>query len=275
MKHSLLCRAALVATLLVSGSLMHARGEENGGQGEGTLQVFTVTRIRPDGESTYAYPHSGYTIYDTHGRSVRYVPNHVGRGDQVPTAVSVKAGNYLIEAEVDSGATLSEADIKDPEALGAKLRKQEDKLSAFLWGKLQPGTKEMLTSTAQGDAEPGKELRRALAHDLNGVLMRERIYEPERFANVSLSKETDRLLHKEPQGARLARLNRMLLEDAYAGEVAKGKEVFGRQPIPVEVTAGSLTILHLENDWEVFGTHPESHLVRLADGHVVGWRERK
>jgi hypothetical protein len=271
---NLLYMPAVAVTLLVSGWLTQAqaRGE---GQGEGTLQVFTVTRTRPDGDSAYAYPHSGYTIYDTIGHSVRYVANHVGRSDPVPTAVSLRAGSYFIEAEIDSGATFSEADIKDADSLAGKLRKQEDKVSAFLWGKLQPGTRQMVESSAKGDAEPVKELRRALAHDLNGVLMRERVYEQERFANVSLSKGTESLLHRELQGARLARLNRMLLEDAYPGELAKGKEVFGRQRIPVEVQAGGLTVLHLENDWEVFGTHPESHLVRLTDGHVVGWREGK
>jgi hypothetical protein len=64
----------------------------------GHLQVFSATKTMPDGDSTFDYPHTGYTIYDQHGRFVQYVPNHAGRMDEVPTRVSVPAGKYRIKA---------------------------------------------------------------------------------------------------------------------------------------------------------------------------------
>jgi hypothetical protein len=67
----------------------------------GFLQIFTATETRPDGDSTYAYPHTGYTIYDQNGKTVKYIPNHLGRMDEVPTVVSIPAGQYKIRADAE------------------------------------------------------------------------------------------------------------------------------------------------------------------------------
>lgn len=47
------------------------------------------------------------------------------------------------------------------------------------------------------------------------------IYDAARFHAVVLRPETDRLLKQNPQGQQLARLNKVLLEDAYPAELAK------------------------------------------------------
>jgi len=44
------------------------------------------------------------------------------------------------------------------------------------------------------------------------------IYDQERFSEVDLSPQTRGLLSRDPQGEELARLNRLLLEDAYPKE---------------------------------------------------------
>jgi hypothetical protein len=67
----------------------------------GYLQVFTATDARPDGDSTYGYPHSGYTIYDQDGKVVRYIRNHLGRMDGVPTVIPIPAGSYQIQADAE------------------------------------------------------------------------------------------------------------------------------------------------------------------------------
>lgn len=67
----------------------------------GFLQIFTATETLPDGDSTYAYPHTGYTIYDQDGKTFKYIRNHIGRMDSVPTVVPVPAGQYRIKAEAE------------------------------------------------------------------------------------------------------------------------------------------------------------------------------
>jgi hypothetical protein len=67
----------------------------------GYLQVFTATETRPDGDSTFAYPHTGYTISDQDGKIVKYIRNHIGRMDGVPTVISIPAGQYRIQADAE------------------------------------------------------------------------------------------------------------------------------------------------------------------------------
>jgi hypothetical protein len=62
---------------------------------------------------------------------------------------------------------------------------------------------------------PGK-----LAHALNLLICRESIYNAERFEGIKLRWETKKLNKQNPAKETLMRLNRLLLEDAYPGEIA-------------------------------------------------------
>ena len=61
----------------------------------------------------------------------------------------------------------------------------------------------------------------ALAKDLNQVISGPSIYDKARFAGIVLRPETAQLLRQNPRGQQLARLNKLLLEDAYPAELAK------------------------------------------------------
>jgi hypothetical protein len=98
--------AVLLVSLLVSCASNHssqrvAEAAREEARPTGYLQVFTATETRPDGDSTFAYPHTGYTLYDQNGKMVKYIRNHVGRMDGVPTMISVPAGRYRIKAETE------------------------------------------------------------------------------------------------------------------------------------------------------------------------------
>jgi hypothetical protein len=45
-----------------------------------------------------------------------------------------------------------------------------------------------------------------------------------------------------------------------------------RATVPVVVEAGRVTAVHLEGDWKPAGHPKASELVRLPNGHAVGWR---
>jgi Domain of Unknown Function (DUF1080) len=109
----------------------------------------------------------------------------------------------------NSATSLSIAGIMDVEAFAAKLGTGTDGVSVFLRDHLQDSLKTNPTVIS------------TLVKDLNRVISGPSIYDKVRFNNVILRPETERLLNQNPSGQQLARLNKLLLEDAYPGELAK------------------------------------------------------
>jgi hypothetical protein len=60
----------------------------------------------------------------------------------------------------------------------------------------------------------------ALVKNLNQIIAGPSIYARPQFAGVALRPETRKLIKENPQGLQLARLNKLLIEDAYATEIA-------------------------------------------------------
>jgi hypothetical protein len=61
----------------------------------------------------------------------------------------------------------------------------------------------------------------ALVKDLNPLIAGPSIYDKARFGQVVLRPETQQLIQQNPSARQLARLNKLLLEDAYPRELAK------------------------------------------------------
>jgi hypothetical protein len=127
--------------------------------------------------------------------------------------------------QLESGATLSIGGITDPAAFAAKLANGQDAVSMFLLGKLEELVRVDLAAYAPSNAN-AKALVGALVKDLNLVIAGPPIYDKARFGQVALRSETAELLKQElgtqsPSGLQLARLNKMLIEDAYPSELAK------------------------------------------------------
>ena len=100
----------------------------------------------------------------------------------------------------NNATTLSNGGITDRAAFSARLANGSDAVSVYLRGRM-----------------PGADL----VKDLNQILAGPSIYDKARFANVTLRPETEQLLRQNPSGQPLARLNKLLLEDAYPAELAK------------------------------------------------------
>ena len=119
---------------------------------------------------------------------------------------------------VENGGAHSFAvgDFKDPESFAARLKKHPDQLSQFLWDQFSEASRlAMLTSAERAALEP------VLVENLNWIIRNNGLYREERFAGVPLSEQTKSLLGLELSGNHLARLNRLLLEDAYPREIVK------------------------------------------------------
>jgi hypothetical protein len=137
------------------------------------------------------------------------------------SALSLFDGSTLdgwIQLE-NSATSLSRAGILDFPAFALRLMGSKDAPSVFLRDRLEDSTKTRLealfSQTDKNDAVS------AVVKDVNQVLSGPSIYDPARFKNSVLRPETDRLLKQNPRGQQLARLNKLLLEDAYPLELAK------------------------------------------------------
>jgi hypothetical protein len=109
--------------------------------------------------------------------------------------------------------------------LAKKLAAPADPVSAFLAKNLSNSTRQTLMRLNEGGASVTA-ARIALAQDLNSLIVKESVYEPQRFGGITLKEETKELLAQD-KGRNEARLNRLLLADAYPRELAFQDGVVG------------------------------------------------
>ncbi len=101
----------------------------------------------------------------------------------------------------------------------AKLTIHSDPVSQHLWNQFSLPEQQVLTDL---NSTPQQQ-RSTLIAALNRILRGNSIYDAARFAGVTLSAEALLLLSQNPTGGFLARLNRLLIEQAYPLEIAKSK----------------------------------------------------
>jgi hypothetical protein len=68
----------------------------------GYLRVYSDTKTRQIGENTYYYTHVPYDIYNQSGSRVKWVHNHIGDMDEMPTRVTLPVGRYYVRADSTS-----------------------------------------------------------------------------------------------------------------------------------------------------------------------------
>ncbi len=107
---------------------------------------------------------------------------------------------------------LTPADIRDPAALFSRLRSPQDSVSRFVVEKLSDdGRRELATPAAAPSA---------IVRDLNALVMGPELQAGGRFEGVTLRSGTRVLLAQANRSRDAqARLNRLLLEDAFPGEL--------------------------------------------------------
>jgi hypothetical protein len=111
-------------------------------------------------------------------------------------------------------------DIKNVEGLIIKLREANDKVSEYIRAQLSSEVRRRIDAWTSLDY-PADELKAPLSKELNSLIENKNIFDEKRFAGIKLSDEALRLIRQNAQGFNLERLNRMLLEEAYPGELAK------------------------------------------------------
>jgi len=95
-------------------------------------------------------------------------------------------------------------------------REPSDTVSGFLLERLPPSTRQALTAEVPNQNEDTKN---KLVTSLNEIIQGPSIWDMNRFIGVETRLDTQQLLNRSPEGAQLACLNRLLLEDAYPDEI--------------------------------------------------------
>jgi hypothetical protein len=143
-------------------------------------------------------------------------------------------------------SSFSADDVKDWSALIARLRRQSDPVSAFLWRAMSNNEQVVLT-TYQPSLPCSKEAEDVVVQALNRIIRESLIYNEERFKGISLDAKAARILGRAPldalqggaPGTFFSHINRLLLEDAYPVELSrpmKDDEPTFRKSEPVELT---------------------------------------
>jgi len=101
-----------------------------------------------------------------------------------------------------------------------RLRHQYGPASAFLWQSLSSQEQASL-SNYQPSAPGSNQVQEAVVQSLNKAVAGPSLYESKRFQEISLRPETTNLMQQAPAGPNLARLNRLLLEEAFPNELSR------------------------------------------------------
>jgi type VI secretion system protein ImpF len=111
-------------------------------------------------------------------------------------------------------------DLTRPGELALKIRSRANPLSSYVYEQFSPEGRAALDAYDGRTPEP-QELVLELAASLNGVIRGPLLYDPQRFSGLKLSQETLRLIEQGRKSPNPSFLNRVLLEEAYAGEIQK------------------------------------------------------
>jgi tetratricopeptide (TPR) repeat protein len=82
----------------------------------------------------------------------------------------------------------------------------------FLYESFSDKTRKLIT-----DKPEASSTRKAVAHELNGIIDGNSLYDAQRFEGIELSPRTMRFVKENPRGHTRVRLNRLLIEEAFAG----------------------------------------------------------
>jgi fucose permease len=135
--------------------------------------------------------------------------------------VATECAIYVWMPTLLGSTTLSAAEVKDLPALARRLKQPSRSFDVWLSGQLSTNSRAALARWT-GQRSDQEVVQQALLNDLNtNVILGAAIFEPGRFAGVALRDETRQLSGQNPKRGDLARLNRLLLEDALPAELSR------------------------------------------------------
>jgi hypothetical protein len=120
----------------------------------------------------------------------------------------------------NSQTSIASGDIADPASLVKAIEAKANGVAIYLDGALDDTVKSHLAAFDASDAASVKATRSALAKSLTAIIKGPPIYEKARFAGINLRPETEKLVRSHSHGSHLVEMNRMLLVDAFPGDIS-------------------------------------------------------
>ncbi len=151
------------------------------------------------------------------------VSGHVLTADDLR---NVPASSYEVFEPLPEPARTSfrTADFKRPGDFVVELRDQSNAVSRYVQGRLSSDARSWLEKY-DGSLMPPAAFQRYVIDELNRLL-RDGSFDERPFSAVTLRQATQVLVKQNPRGDDLARLNRMLLEDAYPQDIIRHDEIY-------------------------------------------------
>ncbi|MGC3958408.1 MAG: MFS transporter [Verrucomicrobiota bacterium] len=115
---------------------------------------------------------------------------------------------------------LTIVDVQNVAAFAGKLNQTNNSMAFYLRSQFSPETHTLLAAHQSGGSND-LQLSQVLVEDLNKVILSQARISTNHFSDVLLRKETAELLAKPAHTNTIARVNRMLLEDAYPAEISR------------------------------------------------------
>ena len=129
-----------------------------------------------------------------------------------------KTLNGWIQVE-NSATSFSGNDILDMPALAKAIITKANGVAAFLNSALDDAVRVSLSACLSPNPPDLKATRSVLAKNLTKVISGGPLYEKTSFEGVNLSTKTRKVIHRHPTDRELVELNRLLLSDAFPGEL--------------------------------------------------------
>ena len=150
--------------------------------------------------------------------------------------------------------------LKNASSLLIKLKEDGTApLARYLRSQFSNGLKQQIDEYEPTTA-PSETLETELINKLNRLLQAIVIYERERFQEIPISDDLQRLINRHPEGIYRIRLNRLLLEAAYSDEIATSYQYYK------VVASGKEPINEVLSQW--LDEQPRHALIEIADSGV-------
>ena len=124
------------------------------------------------------------------------------------------------EKDAQPAEVFVSTDLFDPATAVRRLQEADDPLSRHFATRFRPETLR-LVSDHDASKPVTRQLKVALVEELNRIVAGPPVYDAKAFRQVEVTEDTRRLLDGTPKGEDLARLNAMLIEDAFPTELLR------------------------------------------------------
>jgi hypothetical protein len=152
----------------------------------------------------------------------------------------------------NSGSSIGSGDIADLAAMAKAITVKSNGVALYLNGALDETVRADLAVFDPSNTVSAQAIRSAFGKNLTAIIKGPSIYEKARLDGVTLQPATERLIHSNPQGLALVEANRMLLVDAFPGDLTPSKVGWAARDGVMASTGSGRGVIYTKHDYGRF-----------------------